>query len=123
MGHIDHRCYNIAHNLITNLFLPKYKQTITEYNIICINNLNDYISKEYNLIINPNSVNRKETDFTSNEQEMIISDSFDVLLMELEIYDYDEDVYTEFVSNVNWEQLKNIIIHYIHYQPITDLHP
>jgi hypothetical protein len=116
MGQIDYRCYKIAHKIITELFMVKYKECIKDNNINCINNLNNYILKEYEYL-NSNIVSAGAvvSPFTAEEVDMIMCDSTDILLMELEIYDDNK-----LEKQIDWEKFNDIIVHYIYNVNLTN---
>ncbi len=123
MGQIDYGCYKIAYNIIYGLFIPNFKQYISDndldYNIDSIDILKIYVEYKHSQLNN----NTSDPDdnisnlFTSEERNMILGDAYDIIFMEFEVYDVVVEV--EPTPEFN-EKIYNIINHYIH-EYTTDL--
>jgi hypothetical protein len=116
MGQHDYNCYKIAHNIITEYVIPKYKQFMNNNNyditIHTIDILQKYIVYEYSQINNiiPDPENILNT-FTTKDHEIILCDAFDILFLELEMYDFEMDLEFDIESD---EKFHDIISYYLY---------
>mgnify|MGYP001264222185 FL=1 len=106
MGFTDKMCHDAAKDIINNIFLIKYKPTIKE-DKTWYENLNKFVVEEWNRL---KDTDDKETEFTEEEEDMIVHDSMDLLLTNLEI---SEDDFEEYEQEVDWGRFDEIISHYI----------
>tara|TARA_B100000902_G_C27221321_1_gene869845 strand:- start:977 stop:1306 length:330 start_codon:yes stop_codon:yes gene_type:complete len=106
MGFTDKMCYDVAKEIINNVFMEKYKPTIKD-NKTWYENLNKFVVEEWNRL---KDTDDKETEFTEEEEDMIVHDSMDLLLTNLEI---SEDDFEEYEQEVDWGRFDEIISHYI----------
>ena len=106
MGFTDKMCYDVAKEIINNIFMEKYNLTIKD-NKTWYENLNKFVVEEWNRL---KDTDDKETEFTEEEEDMIVHDSMDLLLTNLEI---SEDDFEEYEQEVDWGRFDEIISHYI----------
>ena len=111
MGFTDRMCYDVARNIIENMFIVKYIPTIIE-GISWYVNLNNFLLKQCASIEN----NEEDTkQFTVNEEREIISDAMQILLDNLGI---GEDEWEDHENDIDWDRFDSIIDHYIcQYEP------
>jgi hypothetical protein len=114
MGQIDYRCYKIAHNIICDLFIPNFKQYISDndldYNIDILKIYVEYKHSQLNNNTSDPDDNISNL-FTSEERNMILDDAYDIIFMELEVYDIEVEV--EPTPEFD-KKIYDIINHYIH---------
>ena len=111
MGFTDKMCYDVARNIIENMFIVNYIPTIIE-GISWHVNLNNFLLKQCASIEN----NEEDTkQFTVNEEREIISDAMQILLDNLGI---GEDEWEDHENDIDWDRFDSIIDHYIcQYEP------
>lgn len=106
MGFTDKMCYEVAKDIIEDIFLINYTPTIimekTWYD-----NLNSFLVKEW---IHLQTLEDEIDQFTEDEEHAIISDAMQILLDNLEI---DEDEWEEHEEDIDWSRFDDIIGHYI----------
>ncbi len=119
MGQHDYNCYKIAHNIITELFIPKYKQFMNENNyditVHTIDILQKYIVYEYSQF--NNIIPAQEyilNTFTTKDRDIILCDAFDILFLELEIYEFEMDdkfydIIDYYLYNTNLNNTNHVI--------------
>jgi len=113
MGFTDKMCYDVAKNIIEDIFLINYIPTIIKGKI-WYDNLNSFLVKEW---IRLQTVEDEIEQFTENEEHSIIGDAMQILLDNLEI---DEDEWEEHEEDIDWGRFDDIIGHYIcQYNPKT----
>ena len=106
-------CYDVAKNIIEDIFLINYIPTIIKGKI-WYDNLNSFLVKEW---IRLQTVEDEIEQFTENEEHSIIGDAMQILLDNLEI---DEDEWEEHEEDIDWRRFHDIIGHYIcQYNPKT----
>ena len=111
MGFTDKMCYDVAKNIIEDMFIVKYIPTIVE-GISWYVNLNNFLFKQYTSIEN---IEDNMKHFTVKEERAIISDAMQILLDNLGI---DEDEREDHENDIDWDRFDNIIGHYIYqYKP------
>ena len=105
MGFTDKMCYDVAKEIINEIFWIKYKPTIKDNNT-WYENLNNFLVKEWDILQENENL---ENEFTDDEEDMIIRDAMDILLNKLNI---DEDEFEEREQDVDWRRFDDIIGHY-----------
>ena len=105
MGFTDKMCYNVAKEIINEIFWIKYKPTIKDNNT-WYENLNNFLVKEWDILQENENL---ENEFTDDEEDMIIRDAMDILLNKLNV---DEDEFEEREQDVDWRRFDEIIGHY-----------
>ena len=111
MGFTDKMCYEVAKDIIEDIFLINYTPTIIKEKT-WYDNLNSFLVKEW---IRIQTVEDDIKQFTENEEHGIIGDAMQILLDNLEI---DEDEWEEHEEDIDWGRFDDIIGHYIcQYKP------
>ncbi len=111
MGFTDKMCYDIARNIIEDIFIVNYIPTIVETNTWYVN-LNNFLLKQCTSIETIEDTTRQ---FTIKEKRAIISDAMQILLDKLGIT---EDECESHEYDIDWERFDSIISHYIcQYKP------
>lgn len=111
MGFTDKMCYDVARNIIEDMFIVKYIPTIVE-GISWYVSLNNFLFKQYTSIEN---IEEDTKQFTVKEERAIISDAMQILLDNLGI---DEDEWENHENDIDWDRFDSIIYHYIcQYKP------
>ena len=111
MGFTDKMCYDVAKNIINDIFLINYIPTIVE-GTAWYENLNNFLVKEW---LRQKDKDEEETDFTENEEQEITSDAMQILCDEIGI---DEDEWEDHEHDIDWGRFDEIIGHYIcQYKP------
>ena len=105
MGFTDKMCYDVAKEIINEIFWIKYKPTIKDNNT-WYENLNNFLVKEWDILQENENL---ENEFTDDEEDMIIRDAMDILLNKLNV---DEDEFEEREQDVDWRRFDEIIGHY-----------
>ena len=105
MGFTDKMCYDVAKEIINEIFWIKYKPTIKDNNT-WYENLNNFLVKEWDILQENENL---ENEFTDDEEDMIIRDAMDILLNKLNV---DEDEFEEREQDVDWRRFDDIIGHY-----------
>jgi hypothetical protein len=105
MGFIDKMCYEVATDIINNIFWVNYEPTI-EQNKTWYENLNKFLVKEWNHL---QKIEDIELKFTRDEEEMIVRDAFNIFFDKIGI---DNDAVNEFRDEVDWSRFVAIIGHY-----------
>jgi hypothetical protein len=105
MGFIDKMCYDVATEIINDIFWIKYHPT-TKDNTSWYENLNKFIVSEWERL--QDSENTK-SQFTDNEKEQIIRDAFEILMDKLNV---DGDDFEDHEQEVDWMRFDDIIRHY-----------
>ena len=105
MGFTDKMCYDVAKEIINEIFWIKYKPTIRDNNT-WYENLNNFLVKEWDILQENENL---ENEFTDDEEDMIIRDAMDILLNKLNV---DEDEFEEKEQDVDWRRFDEIIGHY-----------
>jgi hypothetical protein len=117
MGFTKQKCYDIARNIIENMFIVNYIPTIVERNSWYVN-LNNFLLKQCTSIEKPEE-NTKQ--FTIEEESSIISDAMQILLDNLGI---DENEWEDHENDIDWDRFDSIIGHYIcQYEPNGQYNP
>lgn len=116
MGFTDVMCWAVAKKVIEDIFLKKYKIDNTKP---WYEDLNAFLVEEWKII---HERPYDETDirykyFNDDEEEEIISNSFDILLEKMDI---DEDDFEDHSGDVSWDRFDEIISSYL-YNEIYDL--
>jgi|SaaInlStandDraft_5_1057022.scaffolds.fasta_scaffold40346_2 hypothetical protein len=106
MGFTDKMCYDVARNIIEDIFIVKYIPTIVERNTWYVN-LNSFLLKHCKSI---EKLEENTNKFTVNEEREIISDAMQILLDNLGI---DEDEWEDHENDIDWDRFDSIIDHYI----------
>jgi len=106
MGFTDKMCYDVARNIIEDIFLINYIPTIIDGKTWYAN-LNNFLVKE---CIRLQTIEDKIEQFSENEKYGIIGDAMQILLDKLEI---DEDEWEEHEEDIDWYRFDDIIGHYI----------
>lgn len=111
MGFTDKMCYDVARNIIEDMFIVKYIPTIVE-GISWYVNLNNFLLKQCTSI---EKIEEDTKQFTVKEERAIISDAMQILLDNLGI---DEDEWEDHENDIDWDRFDSIIYHYIcQYKP------
>jgi hypothetical protein len=106
MGFTDKMCYDVARNIIEDMFIVKYIPTIVERNSWYVN-LNNFLLKQCTSIEN---IEEDTKQFTVKEERAIISDAMQILLENLGI---DEDEWEDHENDIDWDRFDSIIGDYI----------
>ena len=111
MGFTDKMCYDVARNIIEDMFIVKYIPTIVE-GISWYVNLNNFLLNQCTSIEMIEDTTRQ---FTVKEKHAIISDAMQILLEKLGI---NEDECEDHENDIDWDRFDSIISHYIcQYKP------
>jgi hypothetical protein len=111
MGVTNQICYQVARNIIEDIFIINYIPTIIEGKTWCAN-LNDFLEKEWMRL---KTVEDEIEQFTENEEHVIISDAMQILLDNMKI---NEDEWEKHEDDVSWDRFDDVIRHYIYqYKP------
>lgn len=105
MGFIDKMCYNVSKEIVNDIFWKKYEKTIKE-NKTWYENLNSFIVNEW---LRLKDINEK-SQFTEDEEEMIVQNAMELILEKLDI---DDDDFEENEQEVDWGRYDEIILHYM----------
>ena len=106
MGFTDKMCYEVAKDIIEDIFLINYTPTIIKEKT-WYDNLNSFLVKEW---IRLQTVEHETEQFTEDEEHAIISDAMQILLDKLVI---DEDEWEDHEEDIDWGRFDDIIGHYI----------
>ena len=106
MSFTDKMCYDLAKNIIEDIFLINYIPTIIKGKT-WYDNLNSFLVKEW---IRIQTVEDEIEQFTEIEEHSIIGDAMQILLDNLEI---DEDEWEDHEEDIDWSRFDDIIGHYI----------
>jgi hypothetical protein len=111
MGFTDKMCYEVAKDIIEDIFLINYTPTIIKEKT-WYDNLNSFLVKEW---IRLQTVEDETEQFTEDEERAIISDAMQILLDKLVI---DEDEWEDHEEDIDWGRFDDIIGHYMcQYKP------
>ena len=111
MGFTDKMCYDVARNIIEDMFIVNYIPTIVERNSWYVN-LNNFLLKQCTSI---EKIEENTKQFTVKEENAIISDAMQILLENLSI---DENEWEDHENDIDWDRFDNIINNYIcQYKP------
>ena len=111
MGFTDKMCYEVAKDIIEDIFLINYTPTIIKEKT-WYDNLNSFLVKEW---IRLQTVEDETEQFTEDEERAIISDAMQILLDKLAI---DEDEWEDHEEDIDWGRFDDIIGHYMcQYKP------
>lgn len=111
MGFTDKMCYEVAKDIIEDIFLINYTPTIIKEKT-WYDNLNSFLVKEW---IRLQTVEDETEQFTEDEEHAIISDAMQILLDKLAI---DEDEWEDHEEDIDWGRFDDIIGHYMcQYKP------
>ena len=105
MGFTDKMCWEVATKIINTIFWVKYEPTIQK-NKTWYENLNKFLVKEWDRL---QETEDQVDKFTREEEEMIVSDAFNIFIEKLGI---DDDQVEEFQEEVDWSRFDDIIGHY-----------
>lgn len=109
MGFIDKMCYEVAKEIINDIFLIKYKSFISNKEEKYVN-LNEFIEKEYLLY---HDQNIHKTEFTEKEIVSIIREAKEIVCQKLKI---DSQQIQKGTTIIEWEKFSYIINHYLSLQ-------
>lgn len=105
MGFIDKVCYDVAKEIINDIFLIKY-QSFTSNKEEHVN-LNEFLEKEYLLY---HDQNIQKTEFTDKEISSIIREAKEIVCQKLKIDC--QQVQKETII-IEWDKFSYIINHYL----------
>tara|TARA_B100001287_G_scaffold189820_1_gene160345 strand:- start:1915 stop:2244 length:330 start_codon:yes stop_codon:yes gene_type:complete len=108
MGFTDKMCYEVATDIINNIFWIKFQPTI-QNNLYWYDNLNNFLVTEWDRLQNTNDT---QDQFDDNEQHMIIQDAMNLLLDKLNV---DSDDFEDHEQDVDWMKFDDIIGYYLCY--------
>jgi hypothetical protein len=108
MGFTDKMCYEVAKQIINQIFWIKLKPTI-QNNLYWYDNLNNFLVTEWDRLQNTNDT---QDQFDDNEQHMIIQDAMNLLLDKLNV---DSDDFEDHEQDVDWMKFDDIIGYYLCY--------
>ena len=97
--------YDVAKQIINDIFWIKYKPTLTDNNT-WYENLNHFLVKEWDILQESENT---ENEFNEEEEDEIISNSMDILLDKLNV---DGDEFEDHEQDVDWRRFDDIIRHY-----------
>lgn len=106
MGFTDKMCHDVAKDIINTIFLVKYTPTIKENNT-WYENLNEFLVVEWDRLQESEDT---QSQFTEDEEHMIIADAMNMLLDNLKV---DEDDFEEHEQDIDWMKFDDIIGHYM----------
>jgi len=106
MGFSDKMCYEVAKQVINDIFWKKYKITIKENNT-WYENLNTFLVLEWDIL---QEIEDNPSEFTDNEEFMITRDAMNILLDKLNV---DDDEFEIYEQEVDWLRFDDIIGYYI----------
>jgi len=114
MGFTDKICYDVAKEIINDIFLVNYKPTIKLNNTFKLNNtwyenLNNFLVTEWDRL---QESEETQSQFTEEEEHMITVDAMQILLDKLDV---DEDEFEDHEQHVDWRRFDDIIGHYVCY--------
>ena len=111
MGFIDKMCYEVAKNIIEEIFWVNYSPTIVKGNS-WYDNLNNFLVKEW---LRQKDRDEEKSKFNENEEHSIISDAMQILCDKIGV---DDDEWEDHEEDVSWDRFDEIIGHYIcQYKP------
>ena len=105
MGFTDKMCYEVATEIINQIFWIKLQPTI-QINLYWYENLNNFLVTECDRLQTTDDTQDK---FDDKEQHMIIQDAMDLLLDKLNV---DSDEFEDHQQDVDWMKFDDIIGHY-----------
>ena len=108
MGFTDKMCYEVAKQIINQIFWIKLQPTI-QNNLYWYDNLNNFLVTEWDRLQNTNDT---QDQFDDNEQHMIIQDAMNLLLDKLNV---DSDDFEDHEQDVDWMKFDDIIGYYLCY--------
>lgn len=108
MGFTDKMCYEVAKQIINQIFWIKLQPTI-QNNLYWYDNLNNFLVAEWDRLQNTNDT---QDQFDDNEQHMIIQDAMNLLLDKLNV---DSDDFEHHEQDVDWMKFDDIIGYYLCY--------
>jgi len=108
MGFTDKMCYEVATEIINQIFWIKFQPTI-QINLYWYENLNNFLVTEWDRLQTTNDTQDK---FDDKEQHMIIQDAMNLLLDKLNV---DSDDFEDHEQDVDWMKFDDIIGHYLCY--------
>ena len=108
MGFTDKMCYEVAKQIINQIFWIKLQPTI-QNNLYWYDNLNNFLVAEWDRLQNTNDT---QDQFDDNEQHMIIQDAMNLLLDKLNV---DSDDFEDHEQDVDWMKFDDIIGYYLCY--------
>ena len=108
MGFTDKMCYEVAKQIINQIFWIKLQPTI-QNNLNWYDNLNNFLVTEWDRL---QTTDDTQDQFNDNEQHMIIQDSMDLLLDKLNV---DSDDFEDHEQDVDWMKFDDIIGYYLCY--------
>ena len=111
MGFIDKMCYEVAKNIIEEIFWVNYSPTIVKGKS-WYDNLNNFLVKEW---LRQKDRDEEKSKFNENEEHSIISDAMQILCDKIGV---DDDEWEDHEEDVSWDRFDEIIGHYIcQYKP------
>lgn len=108
MGFTDKMCYEVAKQIINQIFWIKLQPTI-QNDLYWYDNLNNFLVTEWDRLQNTNDTQDK---FDDNEQHLIIQDAMNLLLVKLNV---DSDDFEDHEQDVDWMKFDDIIGYYLCY--------
>jgi len=108
MGFTDKMCYEVAKQIINQIFWIKFQPTI-QNNLYWYDNLNNFLVTEWDRL---QTTDDTQDQFDDKEQHMIIQDSMNLLLDKLNV---DSDDFEDHEQDVDWMKFDDIIGYYICY--------
>jgi len=111
MGFKDKMCYDVARDIIEEIFWVKYSPTIVKREP-WYENLNNFLVKEW---IELKDTDEEESKFEEDEETNITSDAMQILCDKIGI---DDDEWEDHEQDISWDRFDEIIGHYIcQYKP------
>lgn len=108
MGFTDKMCYDVAKEIINDIFLVNYTPTIKQ-NKTWYENLNKFLVTEWDRLQESEEI---QSQFTEDEEHMITVDAMQILLDKLNV---DEDAFEDHEQDIDWMKFDDIIGHYVCY--------
>ncbi len=108
MGFTDKMCYEVATEIINQIFWIKFQPTI-QINLYWYENLNNFLVTEWDRLQTTDDTQDK---FDDKEQHMIIQDAMNLLL---DKFNVDSDEFEDHEQDVDWMKFDDIIGHYLCY--------
>jgi hypothetical protein len=108
MGFTDKMCYDVAKEIINDIFLVNYTPTIKK-NKTWYENLNKFLVTEWDRLQESEEI---QSQFTEDEEHMITVDAMQILLDKLNV---DEDAFEDHEQDIDWMKFDDIIGHYVCY--------
>ena len=114
MGFTDKMCWNVANEVIQQIFWENYIPNV-DTNKSWYENLNTFLVKEWKIIYDRpyDETDVRNELFDDDEQDTMVSDAFDILVEKMEV---DDDDYEDHAEDVSWDRFDEIIGSYLYHE-------